>query len=86
MEKGKRYLKLKDITAYKITSELSDYIHKIISKWDWFSKRTLGGQYIDSVDSMAGNISEDFGRSHKKDKIKFYYNPAHQFLNLPICL
>jgi four helix bundle protein len=26
------------------------------------------------VDSIAGNIAEGFGRFHKKDKQKFYYN------------
>lgn len=70
----KKYFKLEDITPYKISSEFSDYIWKIISKWNWFDKRTLGVQYINAVDSIAGNIAEGFGRFHKKDKIKFYYN------------
>jgi len=70
----KKYLKLEDITAYKIASDLSDYVWKIISKWDWFNKRTLGIQYMNAIDSIAGNIAEGFGRFHKKDKIKFYYN------------
>jgi len=74
----KKYLKLEDITAYKIASELFNYVHELISKWDWFNKRTLGGQYMDATDSIAGNIAEGFGRFHKKDKIKFYYN-AHCF-------
>jgi len=70
----KKYLKLEEVTAYKIASELSDYIWKIISKWDWFNKRTLGSQYMNAIDSIAGNIAEGFGRFHKKDKMKFYYN------------
>jgi len=70
----KKYLKLEDITAYKIASDLSDYVWKIISKWDWFNKRTLGIQYMNAIDSIAGNVAEGFGRFHKKDKIKFYYN------------
>lgn len=31
-------------------------------------------QYVRSVDSIAGNLAEGFGRYHKKDKEKFYYN------------
>lgn len=71
---AKKYLKLEDIKAYKIASELSDYVWEIVSKWDWFNKRTLGVQWVASTDSIAGNNAEGFGRFHKKDKQKFYYN------------
>ena len=71
---SKRYLKLDDINAYRIASELSDYIWSIVSKWDWFNKRTLGCQWVKATDSIAANIAEGFGRYHKKDKQKFYYN------------
>jgi len=70
----KRYLKLDDIKAYKIASELSDFVWEIVSKWDWFNKRTLGCQWVEATDSIAGNIAEGFGRYHKKDKQKFYFN------------
>lgn len=70
----KKYLKLNDIQAYKIASELSDRVWEIAVKWDWFNKRTLGAQWIGSTDSIAGNIAEGFGRFHKKDKQRFYYN------------
>lgn len=70
----KKYLKLIDITAYKIASDLSDIIYDIIFKWPWFDKKTLGIQFIRAIDSIAANIAEGFGRYHKKDKIKFYYN------------
>lgn len=71
---AKKYLKLEDISAYKIASELSDIVYGIVSKWNWFDKRTLGVQFVDAIDSIAANIAEGFGRYHKKDKIKFYYN------------
>lgn len=74
MNEEKRYLKLEDIFAYQIASKLSDYVWRIVSKWDWFNKRTLGVQVVEAVDSIAGNIAEGFGRFHKKDKQKFYYN------------
>ncbi len=70
----KTYLKLDDLQSYKIASKLSDYIWEAVLKWDWFSKRTLGIQFTESIDSIAGNLAEGFGRFHKKDKIKFYYN------------
>ncbi|KKP61105.1 MAG: hypothetical protein UR56_C0016G0016 [Candidatus Roizmanbacteria bacterium GW2011_GWC2_34_23] len=71
---GKQYLKLEDLNSYIISSNLSDYIWKLVVEWKWFEKRTLGAQLTDATDSIAANIAEGFGRYHKKDKIKFYYN------------
>lgn len=70
----KKYLSLEDSTAYQIASKLSDYVWPLVIKWDWFSKRTLGSQFVEATDSIAGNIAEGWGRFHKKDKQKFYYN------------
>ena len=70
----KKYFKLEDINSYRIASALSDDVWNIVSKWDWFNKSSLGIQFVKSIDSIAGNIAEGFGRYHKKDKIKFYYN------------
>ena len=70
----KEFLKLEDITCYEIASELSDYVWEIVSKWDIFTKKTIGSQFVDATDSIAANIAEGFGRFHKKDKQKFYYN------------
>lgn len=67
-------LKLKDLTSYMLATELSDFVWHIINKWDWFNKRSLGSQWTASIDSIGGNIAEGFGRFHKKDKAKFYYN------------
>ena len=68
------YFKLENIRAYKVASELSDYLWEIVIKWDNLNKYTIGSQFINSMDSVAANIAEGFGRFHKKDKIKFFYN------------
>ena len=72
MNEQKKYLKLNDIEAYKIAFNLSNYVWNIIVNWNWFSKKTVGGQFVESVDSISANIAEGFGRYGKKDKIKFY--------------
>ena len=56
------------------SSVLSDLIWDVVSKWDWFAIQPLGTQLVRSIDSIAANIAEGFGRFHKKDKQKFYYN------------
>jgi S23 ribosomal protein. len=71
MEEGK-FLSLNDISSYKNSFNLSNYIWNIIIKWDWFSKDTVGKQFVRAVDSISANIAEGFGRYNKKDKIKFY--------------
>jgi len=70
----KKFFKLGNIKAYQIASGLSDYVYEIVAKWNWFDKRTLGSQLVNAIDSISGNIAEGFGRYHKKDKVKFYYN------------
>ena len=66
------FLKLNDITAYKKAFELSNYVWDLATQWDYFSKDTVGKQFVRSMDSIYSNIAEGFGRYNKKDKIKFY--------------
>lgn len=70
----KKFVRLENIPAYKTASELSDYVWNIVVKWDYFAKKTVGGQFVESTDSNAANIAEGFGRYHKRDKIKFFHN------------
>lgn len=67
-----RYLKLNDLSAYRIAFNLSNYVWEIVITWDYFSKDTLGKQFTRAIDSISANIAEGFGRYSKKDKIKFY--------------
>ncbi len=68
----KKYLKLNDIDAYRISFNLSNFVWKIVLCWDFFSKDTVGKQFVRAIDSISANIAEGFGRYSKKDKIKFY--------------
>jgi len=68
----RKYLMLKDIDAYVWSYNLSNYGWELIIEWEWFSKKTVGTQMVRALDSIPANISEGFGRYHKKDKIKFY--------------
>jgi len=68
----KKFLRLNDLDAYKISFHLSNYIWNIVIDWDYFAKDTVGKQFIRAIDSISANIAEGFGRYNKKDKIKFY--------------
>ncbi len=68
----KKYLKLSDIESYRIAFHLSNYVWDIVIKWNSFSQRTVGEQFVKAIDSISANIAEGFGRYGKRDKIKFY--------------
>jgi four helix bundle protein len=69
----KRYLCLKDISAYRLAYPLSNEVWDIVQKWDYFAQKTVGRQFVESVDSISANIAEGFSRYYAKDKIRFYY-------------
>lgn len=68
----KKFLKLNDIEAFRISFHLSNYVWDTVLNWSNFSQRTVGEQFVKAVDSISANITEGFGRYGKKDKIKFY--------------
>ena len=68
----RKFLKLSDLECYRISFHLSNYVWDIVIKWNSFSQRTVGEQFVKVVDSISANIAEGFGRYGKKDKIKFY--------------
>jgi four helix bundle protein len=73
MAEVKKYLQLRNLGCYKRAFELSNYVWEIVITWDYFSKQTVGIQFVRAIDSISANIAEGFGRYGKKDKIKFYY-------------
>lgn len=67
-----KYLQLNDLDCYKISFHLSNYVWDIVINWDYFSKKSIGIQFVNAIDSISANIAEGFGRYGKKDKINFY--------------
>ena len=70
MAKG---LRLEDLEVYKVAMEIGELVWNIVSKWEYFEKKTLGVQFVDAADSIAFNISEGYGRFHFKDNKNFCY-------------
>ena len=69
---ARKFLKLNDIEAFRISFHLSNYVWDVVLKWNNFSQRTVGEQFVKAVDSISANLAEGFGRYGKRDKIKFY--------------
>ena len=68
----KKYLKLNDIEAYRISFKLSNHFWEVVLLWNFFAKDKVGKQFVRAVDSISVNIAEGFGRYSKKDKVKFF--------------
>lgn len=68
----KKYLQLKDISAYRTAFDLSNYVWKVVIKWNYFARDTVGKQLAKAIDSISANIAEGCGRYFKKDKVNFY--------------
>ena len=58
--------------SYKIGYKLSNFVWKIVNKWNYLNQSTLGKQLIRSADSISSNIAEGWNRYYKKDKIRFF--------------
>ncbi|MBU2632844.1 four helix bundle protein [Patescibacteria group bacterium] len=68
-----KYLELNDISSYKKSLALSNFVWQIAIKWNHFKKQTVGIQFCKAMDSISASIAEGFGRYGKRDKIKFYH-------------
>ena len=68
-----KYLEVQEISAYKRSYSISNFVWNIVEKWEYFERDTVGKQLVRAVDSISANISEGYYRYHKKDKVHFYY-------------
>jgi len=57
-------MKLEEFHVYQLSMEMGEKVWEIVIKWDYFSKDTIGKQLVRSVDSVAANLSEGYGRFH----------------------
>ena len=73
-------MKLDELQVYQLSMELGEKIWKIVMKWDYFAKDTVGKQLVRAVDSIAANLSEGYGRYHYKESRHFgYYSRGSLF-------
>lgn len=66
-------LGLEELKVYTKSMEIGESIWNIVSRWDLFSRDTLGRQWVRSIDSVAANLSEGNGRFHYKETKQFCY-------------
>jgi four helix bundle protein len=64
---------LEDLEIYQLALEIGEDVWKIVDKWEYFAKKTVGGQFVEAADSIAANIAEGYGRFFYKDRKQFCY-------------
>lgn len=67
-------MQLEDLEIYRLSREISQDAWELYDRFDWETRKTMGNQWIGSIDSVGANIAEGFGRFHYQDKNKFNYN------------
>lgn len=68
-----QFMKLEDLEIYNKSLEIGEQVLKLTLTWDYYAKDTIGRQLVRSIDSVAANLSEGFGRYHFKDRQRFNY-------------
>ena len=66
-------MRLEELNVYQLAMNVGEKVWVIVSKWDYLAKDTVGKQLVKSVDSIAANISEGYGRYHYKENKQFCY-------------
>lgn len=61
------------LDVYKLACEMSERVWAIYVEMPQYLKNHMGDQLLRSVDSIAANIAEGYGRFHYKDQIRFLY-------------
>ena len=59
------------LRVYRLAEKLADRIWKIVLKWDYFAKITVGQQIVDAADGVGSNIAEGSGRGSLQDNRRF---------------
>ena len=63
-----------ELDCWKACRNVRQYIMEIINRFPVEEKYALADGMRRASRSTTENIAEGFGRHHKKDRIKFYYN------------
>jgi four helix bundle protein len=59
------------LRVYQLAELLSDRVWKIVVRWDFFAKITIGKQMVNAADGVGSNIAEGTGRASSRDNLRF---------------
>jgi four helix bundle protein len=59
------------LEIYRLSETLADQVWKIVIRWDFLAKGTVGKQLIRAADSVGANIAEGSGRGTDPELRRF---------------
>jgi len=59
------------LDVYRLAEVLADEIWKVVIKWDYFARDTIGKQLVRAADSIGANLAEGVGRGSYNDNKRF---------------
>lgn len=62
-----------DLEIYRESLDIAEEIWNVVVGWRGLARETVSGQIVRSVDSIAANLAEGYGRYHFKENRKFCY-------------
>ncbi len=71
--------KIYELDVYRLAEKMADRIWNDFDRWSVKAQRTIGYQVIRSVDSIAANIAEGYGRYTPADRKRFYHYARGSF-------
>lgn len=66
-------MKMESMKVLNMAMVTGETVWARVKTWDSFARDTIGKQFVRSIDSVAANIAEGFGRYHYKESKHFYY-------------
>lgn len=66
-------MRLEELEVYQLTMKLGEHIWRVVAKWNYFAKDTIGKQLVRSADSISANLGEGYGRFFYKENRQFCY-------------
>jgi len=60
-----------ELEVYTIAEKLADGVWRLVARWDYFAKDTVGRQLVRAAGSIGANIAEGCGRRAYKDNRRF---------------
>ena len=83
---AKKTIPLKDLEVYKSAHEIGKLVWKLVEKWNYFPKDTLGKQLVRAADSISINIAEGYGRYHFKENKQFCFYSRGSLFETAECI
>lgn len=64
-------MKLEQHAFYRLAMEMGEEVWKLVTRWDFFAKQTIGEKFIRAADSVAAHFSQGYGRDKGGEKKPF---------------